>query len=133
MQKINNLDNVNYLDLLDLRTAKGYDTLSTYHAMLFPTIHPSEGFSGIFIDAFVSGLPILASAWSYNAEFIPHGKLGIIYPSHDAKALADSMEDCILGKTDLDTMTINARNEADKYRSDMVVTWDFLKTIGLTG
>lgn len=131
MQKVNGLDNVSYNGLLDLRTAAGYDTLSTYHAMLFPTIHPSEGFSGVFIDAFISGLPILASSWSYNAEFIPHGELGIIYPSHDAKALADSMEECIIGKWDLNSMAQNSRNEASKYQSDNVISLNYLKEIEL--
>ena len=127
MQKVNSLDNAAYLGLLDLRNKEGYDTLTTYHAMVFPTIHPSEGFSGVFIDAFIAGLPVLASDWAYNAEFITHGKLGIIYASHNANALADSMENCILGKTDLSVIAKNARNEAVNYQSDKVIAPDFLK------
>jgi glycosyltransferase involved in cell wall biosynthesis len=132
MLKVNQLTNTAYHGLLDLRTKEGYDTLATYHAMVFPTIHPTEGFSGIFIDAFISGLPILASKWAYNEEFITQGDLGIIYPAHDINALADSMEDCILGKTDLFTLAIKSRNEAENYQSDKVITKDFIKNIGLT-
>ena len=131
IQKVNKLENVKYNGLLDLRTNEGYDTLATYHAMVFPTIHPTEGFSGIFIDAFISGLPILASKWAYNEDFITHRELGLTYAAHDVNALADCMEDCILGKTDLYTLAKNSRNEAKKYQSDKVITKGFLKNISL--
>ena len=130
MKKVNILDNTYYNGLLDLRTKEGYDTLVTYHAMVFPTIHPTEGFSGIFIDAFISGLPILASAWAYNDEIITQD-LGIIYPSHDADAIASTMEMCILNKTDLQAMAANARKEASKYDATHALSEDFIRSIGL--
>ena len=30
----------------------------------------TEGFPGVILDAFISGLPIVASNWDYAAEFI---------------------------------------------------------------
>lgn len=130
MKKVNILDNTYYNGLLDLRTKEGYDTLATYHAMVFPTIHPTEGFSGIFIDAFISGLPILASAWAYNAEIITQD-LGFIYPAHDADAIASTMEMCILNKTDLQAMAANARKKASKYDATHALSEDFIRSIGL--
>lgn len=115
IQKVNELENVKYNGLLDLRTNDGYDTLATYHAMVFPTIHPTEGFSGIFIDAFISGLPILASKWAYNEDFITHGEFGLTYSAHDAEAIAEIMKHCINGDINLQVMAVNARNKASQY------------------
>lgn len=131
MQKLNDLDNANYNGLLDLRTNEGYDTLATYHAMIFPTYWKGEGFAGVFIDAFIAGLPVLASDWAYNAEILSGEQLGLVFPTHDVTALADTMEKCILGKADLTGMALRARNEAAKYQADRVMTEEYLKSIKL--
>lgn len=130
-QKVNQLDNANYNGLLDLKTTAGYDTLATYHAMLFPTYWKGEGFAGVFIDAFIAGLPVLASDWAHNSEIIKDGELGIRYPVHDVKALADTMEKCILGEINLEEMAIKARQEASKYDAEQVLNEDYLQSIGL--
>lgn len=131
LKSIETIDNISYKGVLNLKEDKGYDTLVTYHAMLFPTFHPSEGFAGVFIDAFIAGLPVLASDWAYNAECIENGKTGVIYPVHDVKALEQSMTDCIEGIIDLETMAINARAEAPKYEAQNVINKEYLKEIGL--
>jgi glycosyltransferase involved in cell wall biosynthesis len=125
------LENVSWHGLLDLRTNEGYDTLTSYHAMLFPTFHPSEGFAGVFIDAFIAALPVLASDWAYNAEAITNGKQGIIYPVHNIEALIDTMEKCIMGQVDLQKMARNARAEAANYEAKNALSEDYLKSIGL--
>lgn len=128
---INNLDNANYCGLLDLRCNEGYNVLSSYHAMLFPTFHPSEGFAGVLIDAFVAALPVLASDWAHNTEAITDGKLGLVYPVHNIEALSNTMEKCIMGQVDLQTMAINARAEANKYAVENALSVDYLKSIGI--
>lgn len=131
MQKMRSLENVNYHGLLDLKTAAGYDTLATYHAMLFPTYWKGEGFAGVFIDAFIAGLPVLASDWAHNAEIIREGELGLLFPVHDVGALADVMERCITGEIDLSEMAVNARREASQYDATQVLNENYLKSIGL--
>jgi len=130
-QKCNQLDNANYLGLLDLKTAAGYDTLASYHAMLFPTYWKGEGFAGVFIDAFIAGLPMLLSDWAHNSEIIRDGELGILYPVHDVKALTDTMEKCIIGDINLEEMAVNARNEASQYNAEQLLNEDYLQSIGL--
>ena len=131
LQKVNQYENVTFHGLLDLRTNEGYDTLATYHAMVFPTYWKGEGFAGVFIDAFIAGLPVLASDWAYNAEILSGEQLGLVYPAHDVTALANTMEKCILGKVDLTGMAIRARAEAVKYQADRVMTEEYLKSINL--
>ena len=131
IQKLNNLGNANYKSLLDLRTNEGYDTLATYHAMVFPTYWKGEGFAGVFIDAFIAGLPVLASDWAYNAEILSGEQLGLVYATHDVTALANTMEKCIEGEIDLIGMAKRARTEAVKYQADHVMTEEYLKGIEL--
>lgn len=131
LKEVGLLENVSWHGLLDLRSNEGYDALASYHAMLFPTFHPSEGFAGVFIDAFIAALPVLASDWAYNAGAITDGKQGIIYPVHNIEALTDTMEKCILGQHDLQKMARNARAEAAKYEAKNALSEAYLKSIGL--
>jgi glycosyltransferase involved in cell wall biosynthesis len=131
LKSIENVENISYKGMLNLKEPKGYDVLSSYHAMLFPTFHPSEGFAGIFIDAFIAGLPVLASDWAYNAECIENGKTGIIFPTHDVAALKHTIKECIDGKIDLEVMAKNARAEASKYEAHNVLNKEYIKEIGL--
>ena len=131
LKEVGRLENVIWHGLLDLRTNEGYDTLASYHAMLFPTFHPTEGFAGVMIDAFIASLPVLASDWAHNTEAITDGKQGIIYPVHNAEALMNVMEKCISGQVDLQAMARNARAEAPKHEAKNVLTEDYLRSIGL--
>ena len=124
-------DNIRYHGLLNLKRKDEYDELATYHAMLFPTYWKGEGFAGVFIDAFIAGIPVLTSDWAHNTEAIKNDELGIIYPVHDVKALADTMEKCIIGEIDLEEMTVHARQEASRYDAKQVLNEDYLQSIGL--
>jgi glycosyltransferase involved in cell wall biosynthesis len=55
--------------------------LQNYDLMLFPTYYAGEGFPGAIVDAFIAGLPVLASDWKYNREIIDEGKTGVICAS----------------------------------------------------
>ena len=124
-------DNISYHGLLNLKDSAGYDVLATYHAMLFPTYWKGEGLAGVFIDAFIAGLPVLASDWAHNAEAIRNGELGMLYPVHDVGALAETMEKCILGQIDLSAMAKHARKEAAKYDAAQALNETYLRSIGL--
>lgn len=130
-EHVESLSNVNYYGLLNLKSKEGYDQLATYDAMLFPSFWRSEGFAGVFIDAFIAGLPVLASDWGHNADSIINGKTGLIFPVHHVEALRQVMEDCLTGKIDMNLMGKNARAEAPKYQADNVMTEAYLKSIGL--
>ena len=55
-----------------------YDTLVKYDAMLFPTHYYTEGFPGSIMDAYRSGLPVIATNWKHAHEFIEDGITGYI-------------------------------------------------------
>jgi glycosyltransferase involved in cell wall biosynthesis len=56
-----------------------FETLSNYDVMLFPTRYPGEGCPGAVIDAYISGIPVIASDWKYNSEFVEHNVSGLIF------------------------------------------------------
>lgn len=55
------------------------EVLKKYFLLLFPTFYDGEGFPGTIIDAFSSGLPVVASNWKYNSEIIDENKTGYLY------------------------------------------------------
>jgi glycosyltransferase involved in cell wall biosynthesis len=68
-----------------------YGTFAGYHAMLFPTYWMGEGFPGVVIDAYLAGLPVIATDWNMNREVVEDGVTGRLVPVRDAGALAAAM------------------------------------------
>lgn len=124
-------DNINYKGYLNLMNDSGYDNLSDYDVMLFPTYWDGEGFPGIAIDAYMSGIPIIASDWSMNKEVVEDGKTGYIIPTHDSEALAAKMKGFIDGDFNLAQLRTNCLERAKRYDYRNVVTKDLLIELGL--
>lgn len=66
--------------------------LKDYFALLFPTYYDGEGFPGTLLDAFASGVPVVASDWKYNSEIIREGYTGTLFPPRDIDALTERLE-----------------------------------------
>lgn len=126
-EKSRDLANVSYKGFLNLSKSENYNILADYDIMLFPTYWEGEGFPGIVIDAFVAGLPVIASDWSLNADIIKHGKTGVILKDNTAKELHDAMLSFIEGREDLNAMKANCRHEATEYDIHNVLSDKFLK------
>lgn len=107
MSGVEQMDNVNYCGTINLLDPANYKTIARYNVMLFPTYWKGEGFPGVVIDAYKSGIPILASDWNLNPEFIKNGKTGLIFPTHSSKALKDSILSLINREYDLDELSEN--------------------------
>ena len=70
---------------------KSVSTLKEYFALLFPTYYEGEGFAGTLIDAYSAGVPVIASDWKYNAEFV-NADVGFLFPAEDIKAFSDILQ-----------------------------------------
>ena len=57
-----------------------YETLSQYDILLFPTHYYNEGFPGTILDAYIAGIPIIATEWINSHVFIKDGITGFIVP-----------------------------------------------------
>ena len=99
--------------------------------MLFPTCWHGEGFLGIFIDAFIARLPVVASAWSMNEELIKDGKNGWIIPPHDASALANVMEEIVRNREVLGVKARCCQETAKLYDINLVINDKLLRQLGL--
>ncbi len=92
------------------------DVLKDYYALLFPTYYPGEGFAGTLLDAFASGIPVIASDWRYNKEIV-NKRVGILYPSRDN----DALEAILLGLAKSPTRLLGMKKacleEAKRYEA----------------
>lgn len=125
------LANVSYKGFLDLRLAVNYDELANYDIMLFPTYWRGEGFPGVVIDAFVAGLPVIASDWSLNKDIIEQDVTGFIIPSKDSVALAGVMESIINNQSKINEMSEKCQSAAMDFSIDRVLNDQLLCEIGI--
>lgn len=124
---VNDLPNASYKGFLDLTKKSGYDTLASYNIMLFPTWWNGEGFPGIIIDAFISGLPIIASDWNFNKELVDE-KTGWIIKAKDEKALFECMLNVIQSKDIIDK-SIACQSKSKSFDVRNVINKDFLSIV----
>ncbi|WP_302976341.1 glycosyltransferase [Paraprevotella clara] len=130
-QKLAPLQNVNYRGFLNLQNEKGYDKLSQYDLMLFPTYWKGEGFAGVFIDVFISGVPMIVTDWAHNKQFMSDGETALFIPVHNVPALYDKMKKCIEGCYDIGKMALKCQQNAETYDVNKVITKELLKKLNL--
>ncbi len=97
------------------------NVLKNYYALLFPTYYEGEGFAGTLLDAFSSGVPVIASDWRYNSEFVTHGYDGLVFPTHDVKMLKKSILDILNDSDNYKTMKSNCLRTAGRYLPSVVI------------
>jgi hypothetical protein len=73
----NNKEYVAYKGVVNPSESTRY--ISRYDALLFPTKYYTEGIPGTIIDAFASGVPVVASRWQNYTDIIKEGKNGITF------------------------------------------------------
>lgn len=113
--KIIKFDNIIYLGYLDLSQKKGYYELGNYDVLMFPTYWKGEGFPGVIIDAFICGLPIIASDWNINSEFVIEGYNGFLIKSKNTIELAEKMKYIIENPHLIKDLSYNAKEDSYKY------------------
>ncbi len=131
IDRVQNINNVEYRGLLNLRNKKGYEELSENDVFLFPTYYPNEGFPGVLIDAFILGLPIITTDWNFNKEIIESGKTGIIVPPQDEDALFEAMLRFINNPEEIKIMSEFCITEAHKYDSKFLLSERQLRKLEL--
>ncbi|MBM7690779.1 glycosyltransferase involved in cell wall biosynthesis [Peribacillus deserti] len=104
---------IRYGGLIDYSNST--DVLKDYFLLLFPTYHNGEGFPGTLIDAFASGLPVIASDWNCNAEIIEDGKTGRIVPVKDISTLSELLLYYVDHPSEVLSLRKNCVDEAYKY------------------
>lgn len=106
---------------------KSVDVLNNYDVMLFLTYYKNESFAGTILDAFYSGVPIIASDWKSNFEILKDGVTGLKVNSVDD--VVDCLIDLYNNKDKLDKMKKNCLKESSKYLPDKVMK-SFVDIVG---
>ncbi len=123
--------NIKYKGVLNLLNPANYSELEKYDVMLFPTYWISEGFPGVVIDAYIVGLPIIASDWNLNNEVINDNETGWLIPSHNVEALSEKMIYAIEHPDEIRKMSRNCYKAAKQYDNKIVLSEDNLKKLGV--
>lgn len=113
---------VRYMGVAD--STQSVSVLKDYYCLLFPTRWVGEGVPGTLIDAFASGIPVIAADWNANKEILQDGKQGMLYPNQDLQTLKDAVHWAVSNPNEMNRMRIESRNEFDAYTPEAI-----LKTI----
>lgn len=122
-----NDERISYKGFLNVNTKEGYKKLSSYDIMVFPTYFAGEGFPGVLIDAFITGLPVIVTDFHANPEIIKDGYNGYVIPIKDSHALAKKIEQVYNNWELLSKLSINAKESAKNYAVDKVLGDAFRK------
>lgn len=126
-----NKDVACYHGILKPMGKETYNEIAQYDVMLLPTYWPDEGFPASIVDAFIAGLPVIASDWNQNCEIIKDGENGFLIPPHDAIALAEKMEYMILNPDFIASRINLIQQNALNYNTSNVLNPQFLRKIGI--
>lgn len=66
-------------------------SLASVDVLLFPSLYPFEGHPGTIVEAFMAGVPVVATDWPGPLEIVEDGVNGLVVPRGDAGALAAAM------------------------------------------
>ena len=105
-----------------------YTTIEKYDVMLLPTHYFTEGLPGTILDAYISGIPVIATKWRHATEFIDNGQTGFIVPFKDGQDELNKMVTYLLSH---EVVLKDMKNNAYKRSLDFGYkkAWDVLKGI----
>ena len=83
-----NVGNIEYKGIAPPEAVPGI--LSRAKALVFPTYLREEGYSGIIIEAYSVGLPVLCSEWKFLPEIVDESS-GILFAPRDPNAIVSAI------------------------------------------
>ena len=100
---------------------KSVETLSKFDLLLFPSYWSGEGFPGTFLDAFASGLPIVAKSNPTSEELISDDITGFIYNGNSKECIKSIMMSLYSNPEKLYTMKNACIQEYYKYEPEVIM------------
>ncbi|WP_350022541.1 glycosyltransferase [Turicibacter sanguinis] len=102
--------------------------LKEYFLLIFPTKFKTEGIPGTIIDAYASGVPVIASHWDSAKEIIIEGITGYIYEFENLKELQERLIFMSQNPKIVNAMRTKCLANAEKYKASKVIK-DFWESI----
>jgi glycosyltransferase involved in cell wall biosynthesis len=93
-------------------------TLSNFDLMLFPTRYPGEGCPGAIIDAYMASIPVIASNWRYNSEFVKNNETGFLFEPGNLDQLTQIIRTIVSDRSIVTELSKNAKEFSKKYMSE---------------
>ena len=118
---------IEYKGFLDLTQIEGYQKLSEYDVLVFPTFFKGEGFPGTLLDSFIAGVPAIATDYHANGEIIQNGVNGILIAPEDTDAIKDAILKLFSDKEKLFFLRANAIKSASSFNIEDVLNRIFIK------
>lgn len=131
LNELKQIPNARYQGFLNLKEEANYNVLADYDAMLFPTMHLTEGFPGVVADAAIAGVPMIASDWNYAEELLLRNKCGYVFPMGDVSKLIEKMEYVINHRDENELLRQNCIKQASLYAMSTILTETLLDEIGI--
>lgn len=119
-----NKSNINYLGTVQPDEVN--QVLKNYDLMLFPTKYFTEGFPGSILDAYISGLPVIATNWLNANEFIEEGLTGYIVDFDDNDQFIRKVITIVQNQSVLRAIRENILVTRKKYSND--AAWDVFES-----
>lgn len=117
--RMKTIDGITYGGLVPFD--KSVAVLQKYHGLLFPTFYEGEGFAGTLIDAFASGVPVIASDWHFNSSIVEDGITGYIYPNREQEQFVSSIKKSIKDVKSWNDMKENCIQKAESLKPENVI------------
>lgn len=92
--------------------------LHDYDLMIFPTRYPGEGCPGVIIEAYMASLPVIASDWKYNHEFVITDKTGYLVKPLDDNAIMEFVVKLVQDRDLLQKLSVNAKSFSRRFTSE---------------
>lgn len=112
-------DCVTYKGVAD--SAQSVSILKQYYALIFPTRWAGEGVPGTVIDAFASGIPVIATDWNANGELIRNYEQGLLYPNDQVQNLEEAIRWALQNETAMNRMRVESRKEFAKFLPETIL------------
>ena len=93
-------------------------TLQQYDALIFPSHYEGEGCPGILVEAMFAGLPIIASNWKYNDEFVKDGVNGILCDTNNVSEYHKAISTLFNNPDILNRMSEAANKFANEFSAE---------------
>lgn len=97
-----------------------YEILSEYDVFIFPTEYPGECLPGALIDAYISGLAVVASNWKYAKEYIYDNENGVIFEYQNYDDMFEKTKNMILNNK-IEEYKLTSNKISKKYYIDNVL------------
>lgn len=101
-----------------------YSILSKQDVLLLPTYYEGEGFPGSILDAYIAGIPVVASKWKDIPEFVDEGLSGFTFDLSHKTEFYDMISRMISNPNLLLKMKKYSRKKSEEFSSG--VAWRIL-------